>query len=50
MKLVMNRYSLPEKCKTCKEIDSKERAIEKEQKNINRWGQTMCRSASIEKA
>lgn len=37
MKLVMNRYSLPTKCKICTKIDTKERSIRKEEERIRRW-------------
>jgi hypothetical protein len=50
MKLVMNRSSLPEKCKICTKIDTKERAVRKEQERIRRWKKESGRSASIQKA
>ncbi|KAJ5040878.1 uncharacterized protein L3040_005437 [Drepanopeziza brunnea f. sp. 'multigermtubi'] len=37
MKLVMNRYSKPEKCKICTKIDTKQRGIVKEEDKIRRW-------------
>jgi hypothetical protein len=52
MKLVMNRYQLPEKCKICTKIDTKERAIRKEEERIRRWSKEhgSSRKASIAKA
>ena len=50
MKLVMNRYSLAEKCKTCTKIDTKERAIRREEDRIRRWRKESGRNASIAKA
>ncbi|KAE9380942.1 hypothetical protein N431DRAFT_459852 [Stipitochalara longipes BDJ] len=50
MKLVMNRYSLPTKCKICTKIDTKERSIRKEEERIRRWRKEHGRTASIEKA
>jgi len=50
MKLVMNRYSLPTKCKICTKIDTKERSIRKEEERIRRWRKEHGRKASIEKA
>jgi hypothetical protein len=50
MKLVMNRYSLPTKCKICTKIDTKERSIRKEEERIRRWRKEHGRSASIAKA
>ena len=43
----MNRYNLPTKCKICAKIDTKERAIRKEEDRIRRWlkeGKGMSRS------
>jgi hypothetical protein len=37
MKLVMNRYQLPEKCKICTKIDTKERMMRKGEERIRRW-------------
>ncbi|KAN0094254.1 hypothetical protein V8E51_017438 [Hyaloscypha variabilis] len=37
MKLVMNRYSLPMKCKICTKIDIGERVIRKEEERVRRW-------------
>ncbi len=50
IKLVMNRYSLPEKCKICTKIDTKERAIRKEEDKIRRWRKETNRNASIQKS
>jgi hypothetical protein len=50
MRLTMNTYKLNEKCKICTKIDTKERAIKKEDANIRRWAKEGGRSASIEKA
>jgi hypothetical protein len=50
MKLVMNHYSLSEKCKTCTKIDTKERAIRREEDRIRRWRKESGRNASIAKA
>ncbi|KAG4412667.1 hypothetical protein DL98DRAFT_519499 [Cadophora sp. DSE1049] len=50
MKLVMNRYSKPEKCKICIKIDTKMRSIQKEEDKIARWRYEDGRSASIDKA
>ena len=50
MKLVMNCYSLSEKCKTCTKIDTKERAIRREVDRIRHWSKESGRSASIAKA
>jgi hypothetical protein len=50
MKLVMNRYNLPEKCKICTKIDTKERAIRKEEERIRRWRKESGRNASIQKS
>jgi hypothetical protein len=50
IKLVMNRYSLPEKCKICTKIDTKERCIRKEEDKIRRWRKESNRNASIQKA
>jgi hypothetical protein len=50
MKLVMNRYTLAEKCKICTKIDAKERAIRNEEARIRRWKKEHCRSASVAKA
>jgi hypothetical protein len=46
----MNTTHLNEKCKICTKIDTKERAIKKEDSNIRRWKREGGRSASIEKA
>lgn len=46
----MNRYQLPEKCKLCTKIDTKERSIRKEQERIRRWRKEHNRGASIAKA
>jgi hypothetical protein len=46
----MNRYSLPEKCKICTKIDTKERAIRKEEDKIRRWRKETNRNASIQKS
>ena len=46
---MMNRYSLPDKCKTCTKIDTKERMIRKEEEGICRWGKESNRTASIQK-
>lgn len=52
MKLAMNTYRKPEKCKTCEKIDTKNGRLEKEQKRIDRWVREMqngiSRQASIE--
>ncbi|KAI9048816.1 hypothetical protein LZ554_007647 [Drepanopeziza brunnea f. sp. 'monogermtubi'] len=50
MKLVMNRYSKPEKCKICTKIDTKQRGIVKEEDKIRRWKRETNRVNSIEKA
>lgn len=50
MKLVMNRYSKPEKCKICIKIDTKLRSIRKEEDRIQRWKRETNRINSIEKA
>ena len=50
MKLVMNRYTLAEKCKICTKIEAKERAIRNEEARIRRWKKEHCRSASVAKA
>lgn len=50
MKLVMNRYSLPEKCKTCTKIEAKERDIRKEEERIRKWRTEQGRSYSIGKS
>ncbi len=50
MKLVMNRYSKPEKCKICTKIETKERSIRKEEDRIYRWRREENRSHSIDKA
>jgi hypothetical protein len=49
MKLILNRYSLSEKCKICTKIDTKERAIRKEEERIHRWRKESGRAASIQK-
>lgn len=50
MKLVMQTYQLPDKCKTCLKIDTKKRSIRKEEERIKRWRKEGNRKASIEKA
>ena len=50
MKLVMNRYSLEDKCRICTKIATKERAINKEYERIRRWQKESNRKASIEKS
>ena len=54
MKLAMNTYSKPEKCKICIKIDTKENRLRKERDRIHRWQKEMQqghqRSASIEAA
>ena len=50
MKLVMNTVKGDEKCRICQKIDTKKRAIHKEEDKIRRWRREPNRSASIEKA
>jgi len=50
MKLVMNRYSFPEKCTVCRRIDTKQRAISMEEDRIRRWRKEAGRGISITKA
>ncbi|KAH8587142.1 hypothetical protein B0O99DRAFT_601960 [Bisporella sp. PMI_857] len=50
MKLVMQTYQVPDKCRICQKIDTKNRAIQKEVEKIKRWRREPNRGASIEKA
>jgi hypothetical protein len=50
MKLVMQTYEVQEKCRTCEKLDTKRRAIRKEEDRIKRWKREGGRTASIEKA
>lgn len=50
MKLVMERESLSERCRTCTKIVNKEISIAKEYARIERWSREGNRSASIAKA
>ena len=50
MKLVMNRYSLPNKCKKCTKIDEKQVIIRQEQDKIRKWRKAADRGESIAKA
>jgi len=50
MKLVMNTVRGEDKCRICTKIDTKKRAIRKEEDKIRRWRREPNRSASIEKA
>ncbi|KAG9240210.1 hypothetical protein BJ878DRAFT_311627 [Calycina marina] len=50
MKLVMQTVKGEEKCRICTKIDTKKRAIRREQDKIKRWKREPNRSASIEKA
>lgn len=46
----MNQYQLKDKCKLCLKIDTKKRAIEKENDRIARWYKEGGRIHSINKA
>jgi predicted ATPase len=50
MRLVMQSYQLPENCKICTKIETKVRAIKKEEERIKRWRNEGNRTHSIEKS
>lgn len=50
MRLVMQSYQLPDKCKICTKIDTKVRAIGKENERIRRWRKEGGRTHSIDKS